>query len=137
MISRKARNRKKIISFVMRLVALIKPGSLSNFQIKIMRLLVLFASFRRANVNNVVVKKISLDGLELYRIIPNKISDKVKILFFHGGGFFVGNFKIYRSYASSLAEILGREIIFVEYKLSPESKYPSQLEDAKKHTLLF
>jgi acetyl esterase/lipase len=78
------------------------------------------------------VKKISLDQLELYRIIPNKISDKVKILFFHGGGFFVGNFKIYRSYASFLAEILGREIIFVEYKLSPESKYPSQLEDAKK-----
>ncbi len=132
MISRKARNRKKVISFVMRLVALIKPGSLSHFQIKIMRLLVLFASFRRANVNNVVVKKISLDQLELYRIIPNKISDNVKILFFHGGGFFVGNFKIYRSYASFLAEILGREIIFVEYKLSPESKYPSQLEDAKK-----
>ena len=132
MISRKARNRKKVISFVMRLVVLIKPGSLSHFQIKIMRLLVLFASFRRANVNNVVVKKISLDQLELYRIIPNKISDKVKILFFHGGGFFVGNFKIYRSYASFLAEILGREIIFVEYKLSPESKYPSQLEDAKK-----
>ena len=64
MISRKARNRKKVISFVMRLVALIKPGSLSHFQIKIMRLLVLFASFRRANVNNVVVKKISLDQLE-------------------------------------------------------------------------
>ena len=97
MISRKAKNRKKVISFVMRLVAFIKPGSLSHFQIKIMRLLVLFASFRRANVNNVVVKKISLDQLELYRIIPNKISDKVKILFFHGGGFFVGNFKIYLS----------------------------------------
>ena len=97
MISRKARNRKKVISFVMRLVALIKPGSLSHFQIKMMRLLVLFASFRRAKVNNVVVKKMSLDQLELY-----------------------------------LAEILCREIIFVEYKLSPESKYPSQLEDAKK-----
>ena len=77
MISRKARNRKKVISFVMKLVAFIKPGSLSHFQIKIMRLLVLFASFRRANVNNVVVKKISLGQLELYRIIPNKISDKV------------------------------------------------------------
>mgnify|MGYP003315403715 CR=1 FL=1 len=53
-------------------------------------------------------------------------------MFFHGGGFFVGNFKIYRSYVSVLAEVLGREIIYVEYKLSPESKYPIQLEDAKK-----
>ena len=65
MISRKARKRKKVISFVMRLVALIKPGSLSYFQIKIMRFLVLFASFRGANVNNVVVKKISQDQLYL------------------------------------------------------------------------
>ena len=53
-------------------------------------------------------------------------------MFFHGGGFFVGNFKIYKNYVSFLAEVLGREIIFVEYKLSPESKYPIQLEDAKK-----
>ena len=132
MISQRARNRKKVISFAMRLVALIKPGSLSHFQIKIMRKLALFASYRRSNFNNVVVKKIFLDQLELYRIIPNKIYDKKKILFFHGGGFFVGNFKIYRSYVSFLAEVLCREIIFVEYKLSPESKYPTQLEDAKK-----
>ena len=95
MISKKAKNRRKVISFAMKLVALINPGNLSDFQIKIMRKLVLFASYRRSNINNVVVKKISLDQLELYRIIPNKISDKKKILFFHGGGFFVGNFKIY------------------------------------------
>ena len=132
MISKKAKSRKKVISFAMRLVALIKPGSLSHFQIKIIRKLVLFASYRRSHVHNVVVKKISLYQLELYRIIPNKIYDAKKILFFHGGGFFVGNFKIYRSYVSFLAEVLCREIIFVEYKLSPESKYPSQLEDAKK-----
>ena len=68
----------------------------------------------------------------LYCIKPKKLSDTKKVLVFHGGGFFVGNFKIYRSYASFLAEILGREIIFVEYKLSPESRYPRQLEDAKK-----
>ncbi len=132
MISKKAKSRKKVISFAMRLVALIKPGSLSHFQIKIMRKLVLFASYRRSHVNKVVVKKISLDQLELYRVKPKKLSDTKKILFFHGGGFFVGNFKIYRSYVSFLSEVLGREIIFVEYKLSPESKYPSQLEDAKK-----
>ena len=132
MISKKARNRKKVISFAMRLVTLINPGSLSHFQIKIMRMLVLFASYRRSSVNNVVVKKIFLERLKLYRIIPKKIFDTKKILFFHGGGFFVGNFKIYRSYVSFLAEVLGREIVFVEYKLGPESKYPSQLEDAKK-----
>ena len=39
MISRKAKNRKKVISFVMRLVALIKPGELSLFQINIIRTL--------------------------------------------------------------------------------------------------
>ena len=62
----------------------------------------------------------------------SKISDEKKILFFHGGGFFIGNFKIYRNYVSFLAEVISREVIFVEYNLSPESKYPSQLEQAKK-----
>ena len=116
----------------MRLVALIKPGSLSLFQIKIIRKIVAFASHRRSGVNKVIEKKITLDQLDLYRIIPNKISDEKKILFFHGGGFFIGNFKIYRNYVSFLAEVISREIIFVEYNLGPESKYPSQLEQAKK-----
>ena len=132
MISKKARNRKKVISFLMLLVTLIKPGSLTHFQIKIIRQLVLIASYRRSSVNNTIFEKIKLDQLDLYRIKPKKLSDTKKILFFHGGGFFVGNFKIYRSYVSVLAEVLGREIIYVEYKLSPESKYPIQLEDAKK-----
>ena len=88
MISKKARNRKKFISFAMRLVALIKPGSLSHFQIKMMRKLVLFASYRRSKVNNVLVKKISLDQLDLYRIIPNKISDKKKDFIFSWGWVF-------------------------------------------------
>ena len=132
MISKKARNRKKVISFVMRLVALIKPGSLSFLQIKIIRKLVLIASHRRSSVEKNVVEKIKLDQLDLYRIIPNKISDEKKILFFHGGGFFIGNFKIYRNYVSFLAEVISREIIFVEYNLAPESKFPSQLEQAKK-----
>jgi monoterpene epsilon-lactone hydrolase len=132
MISKKARNRKKVISVLMRLVILIKPGSLTHFQIRIIRQLVLIASYRRPSVNNTIFEKIKLDQLDLYRIKPKKLSDTKKILFFHGGGFFVGNFKIYRHYVSFLAEVLGREIIFVEYKLSPESKYPSQLEDAKK-----
>ena len=132
MISKKARNRKKVISFLMRLVALIKPGSLSLLQVKIIRKLVLIASHRRSSVEKNVVEKIKLDQLDLYRIIPNKISDKKKILFFHGGGFFIGNFKIYRNYVSFLAEVISREIIFVEYNLAPESKFPSQLEQAKK-----
>ena len=116
----------------MRLVTLVKPGSLSHFQIKIIRQLVLIASYRRLSFNNTTFEKIKLDQLDLYRIKPKKPSDTKKILFFHGGGFFVGNFKIYKNYVLFLAEVLGREIVFVEYKLSPESKYPSQLEDAKK-----
>ena len=111
MISRKARNRKKLISFFMRLVALLKPGSLSLFQIKIIRKLVLIASLRRLSVKNVIIEKITLDQLELYRIKPNKLLDEKKILFFHGGGFFIGNIKIYRNYVSLLAKLLGREII--------------------------
>ena len=88
MISRKARNRKKLISFFMRLVALIKPGSLSLFQIKIIRKLVAFASHRRSGVNKVIEEKITLDQLELYRIKPNKLLDEKKNLVFPWRWFF-------------------------------------------------
>ena len=93
MISKKARNRKKVISFIMRLVTLIKPGSLSNFQIKIIRKLVSIASYRRPSVNKNVVEKIKLDKLNLYRIIPNKIIDKKKNLVFSWGWFFHWQFQ--------------------------------------------
>ena len=132
MISKKTRKRKKVISALMRLVTLIKPGSLTHFQIKLIRQLVLIASYRRSSFKNTIFEKIKLEQLDIYSIKPKKLSDTKRILFFHGGGFFVGNFKIYQSYVSFLAEVLGREIIFVEYKLSPESKYPSQLRDAMK-----
>ena len=131
MLSLKARKRKKVISFFMRLVTLIKPGDLSLFQIKIIRNLVSIASHRRSRVTNNTIEKIKIDKLDLYHVKPNELSDEKKILFFHGGGFFIGNFKIYRNYVSFLAEVVGREIIFIDYKLSPESKYPIQLEQAK------
>ena len=131
MLSLKARKRKKVISFFMRLVTLIKPGDLSLFQIKIIRNIVSIASYRRSRVTNNTIEKIKIDKLDLYHVKPNELSDEKKILFFHGGGFFIGNFKIYRNYVSFLAEVVCREIIFVDYKLSPESKYPIQLEQAK------
>ena len=65
----------------MRLMALLKPGSLSLFQIKIIRKFVLIASHRRSIVNKVIGKKITLDQLDLYRIKPSKLSDEKKTCF--------------------------------------------------------
>ena len=75
MISKKARKRKKVISFLMRLVTLIEPGSLTHFQIKLIRQLVLIASYRRSGVKNTIFEKIKFDQLDLYSIKPKKLSD--------------------------------------------------------------
>ena len=82
MLSIKARKRKKVISFFMRLVTLIKPGDLSLFQIKIIRNLVSIASHRRSRVTNNTIEKIKIDKLDLYHVKPNELSDKKKSCFF-------------------------------------------------------
>ena len=71
MLSLKARKRKKVISFFMRLVTLIKPGDLSLFQIKIIRNLVSIASHRRSRVTNNTIQKIKID--KTAEILTNKL----------------------------------------------------------------
>ena len=87
MISKKARNRKKVISFLMLLVTLIKPGSLTHFQIKIIRQLVLIASYRRSSVNNTIFEKIKLDPqieLSPRLALSHPITETSKLYFNYG-----------------------------------------------------
>ena len=130
MISKEAQKRKKLIFQIMRLVVFINPAKLSLFQIKLIRYLIFIFSFRRPKIKDVSWAKVSLKKLTLYKILPVKIIDKKMILFFHGGGFFLGNFGIYRNYVALLAKLTQREIYYVEYRLGPEFRFPCQLKDA-------
>ena len=77
MISKKARKRKSHILYNAT-CDFSKTGSLSHFQIKIIRQLVLIASYRRLSSHHTTIEKIKLDKLHLYRIKPKKLSDTKK-----------------------------------------------------------
>jgi acetyl esterase len=51
------------------------------------------------------------------------------ILFFHGGGFVVGDLDSYDALCRSLANESGCALISVDYRLAPEHKFPAAVDD--------
>ncbi|ACT57825.1 alpha/beta hydrolase [Hirschia baltica] len=52
------------------------------------------------------------------------------LVFFHGGGFVMGDLESYDSICRRLADASGCRILSVEYRLAPEHKFPAQVNDA-------
>ena len=53
------------------------------------------------------------------------------IIYFHGGGFVLGDAAAYDTHSRALAHLLGAQVIFVGYRLAPEHRFPAALEDAR------
>lgn len=53
------------------------------------------------------------------------------LLYFHGGGWVLGNARQMLPVARHLAEASGCAVVLVDYRLAPEHPYPAALEDAE------
>lgn len=51
------------------------------------------------------------------------------LLFFHGGGWVVGNIDSYDRVCSNMAKVTGQLVLSVDYRLAPEHKFPCGVED--------
>jgi acetyl esterase/lipase len=51
------------------------------------------------------------------------------MLFFHGGGWVVGNIDTYTNICANMAKQTGHVVISVDYRLAPEYKFPTAPED--------
>lgn len=61
--------------------------------------------------------------------IPKTLKEPLPVIVnFHGGGFFYGTKETYKIYAGDLAG-RGFAVVNFNYRLSPENKFPAQLED--------
>jgi acetyl esterase len=67
-------------------------------------------------------------GARLYTPATGPISGL--LLFFHGGGFVVGDLDSHDAMCRRLAAAGGFRIVSVAYRLAPEHLYPAQVEDA-------
>lgn len=56
-------------------------------------------------------------------------SVKPMLLFFHGGGWTFGNMELYGRYCSHLAHITGASVLMVDYRLAPQYRFPTAVED--------
>ncbi len=53
------------------------------------------------------------------------------MMFFHGGGFVIGNIDTHASACAEISRVLGMPVISVDYRLAPESPWPAAPEDCE------
>lgn len=54
---------------------------------------------------------------------------KPLIIYFHGGGWIFGNMDLYGLYCSHLAHISNSSVLLLDYRLAPQYKFPTAVED--------
>ncbi len=64
----------------------------------------------------------------LYR--PNDRSDLGLLVYFHGGGWVIGDLESHDNVCRALANGSGHAVLSVDYRLAPEHPFPAPLEDA-------
>lgn len=65
----------------------------------------------------------------LYRPNPDQKAAPA-ILFFHGGGWVIGDLDTYDSLCRKLAVASNRTVLSVDYRLAPEHRFPAAVDDA-------
>ena len=70
--------------------------------------------------------------------IPARLFDAVErrepgplLVFYHGGGFVIGNLDTHASACAEIARVLGLPVVSVDYRLAPEHPWPAAPDDAE------
>ena len=68
--------------------------------------------------------------LRIYTPVAPSAETLPALVFFHGGGFVIGNIDTHDGLCRMLANEAGVRVVSVDYRLAPENKYPAAIEDA-------
>jgi len=68
--------------------------------------------------------------IKLRRYIPFKTESSKTILYFHGGGYVLNSIDTHDELVSYMSSKMGVEIFSLDYSLSPENKFPIQVNQA-------
>jgi acetyl esterase len=53
------------------------------------------------------------------------------VVFFHGGGFVIGNVETHASFCAEMARVLDLPVISIDYRLAPENPWPAAPDDCE------
>jgi acetyl esterase len=83
-------------------------------------------------VANVDDRVLEIDGARIpIRIYtPDGVAPYAALVYFHGGGWVIGNIETHDQICRKLANRGGCMVISVEYRVAPEHKFPTAAEDA-------
>ena len=87
------------------------------------------AAFGGANAP-VTYERVSAGGVEGEWIAPADAPSDKAILYFHGGGFRIGSVSSHRDLIARTACASGCRVLGINYRLAPEHRFPSALDDA-------
>ena len=71
----------------------------------------------------------TIDGIPAAWFTPPGADNDRVLLYFHGGGFCIGNIKSHKRIAGEIAKVAGCRALVVDYRLAPEHKFPAALDD--------
>ncbi|WP_244613203.1 alpha/beta hydrolase fold domain-containing protein [Modicisalibacter radicis] len=94
-------------------------------------------SFAPPDPDSLSVEDTVLDGVRVRRLRPSGVNAGAAadargnecVLYIHGGGWSLGSTKSHHGIAADLAMRLEREVISVDYRLSPEADYSQAIDD--------
>jgi len=76
--------------------------------------------------------KVNVDGgsIRVREYKPPVLEDiSPALVYFHGGGWVIGDIETHHEFTATLSERLGIKVFSVDYRLSPEYKFPTPLND--------
>ena len=68
--------------------------------------------------------------LKIREYCPERVLMKSPILYFHGGGYVLGSISTHDPWLKFFSAEIGAKIFSLEYRLAPENKFPSSVQDS-------